>query len=104
VRRRLVRPAESDLPAPEVEDPDDHFVPPPPPPLPRLDKATRVGLGGLIAGVAFLLAVWAIGIDVDPIWEWLALAVAVAGAVSLIARMGDKLPPEEAGPDDGAVV
>jgi hypothetical protein len=104
VRRRLVRPAEPSMPPADVEDPDDHFVPPPPPPLPRVDKATGVGLGALVAGIAFLLAVWATGASIDAIWEWLALAVAVTGAVSLIARMGDKLPPEEAGPDDGAVL
>lgn len=104
-RRRLIRPAAGPAAAAEPEyDPDEHFIPPPPPPLPKLDKATAVGLGGLLLGVVFLLGVWIAHVQVDPPVLWLALLCALAGATSLLFHMHDKLPPEEAGPDDGAVL
>ena len=107
VRRRLIRPAQQ-LPAPVVapEDLDDHFIPLPPPPLPRLGKPTIVGLSALLVGAGFLVVIWLTGlyVDVDPSVRWLALVCALAGGVSLLARMRDRLPPEEGGPDDGAVI
>ncbi|MCU1675494.1 MAG: putative rane protein [Frankiales bacterium] len=107
-RRRLIRPAAAPEVAPvaadEPDDPDEHFVPPPPPPLPRLDKPTAVGLGALSLGIVALFGIWIFGLQVDAIVEWLALFMALAGGASLIVRMRDKLPPEEGGPDDGAVV
>jgi hypothetical protein len=103
-RRRLIRPAAAQ-PAPiPAEDPDDHFVPPPPPPLPRLDKPTAVGLGALLLGVGVLVVIWILNLSLEPIIEWVALLCALAGGTSLLVRMRDKLPPEEAGPDDGAVL
>ncbi len=102
-RRRLVRPAAQPVPA-EPEDIEDHFVPAPPPPLPRLDKPTAVGLSALLLGVGFLVAIWILNLRVEPVVEWIALLCALAGGTSLLVRMGDKLPPEEGGADDGAVI
>jgi hypothetical protein len=104
VRRRLIRPAEQPAPAVEPDDAEDHFIPPPPPPLPRLDKPTLVGLLALMVGAGFLVVIWLLGAYVDPPVRWLALVCALGGGASLLVRMRDKLPPEEGGPDDGAVV
>jgi hypothetical protein len=116
VRRRIVRPAESDSPlvastpddAPPVSgeyDPlsilDEHFVPPTPPPVPRLRPATRWALAAIVAGIAVIVA--------RSFLDWIPDAVAlgvlgiVGGFVGLVALMGESRP-SDSGPDDGAVV
>ena len=92
-------------PAPPVvrPDPDEHFEPPPPPPLPRVDTVGRFAWAGAIGGPLLLVLAALLGI---PLAGWvglLALAAFMAGFVTLVARMKDR-PPNDSGPDDGAVV
>ena len=92
-------------PAPPVArpDPDEHFEPPPPPPLPRVDTVGRFAWAGAVGGPVLLVLAALLGI---PLAGWvglLALAAFMAGFVTLVARMKDR-PPNDSGPDDGAVV
>lgn len=85
-------------------DPDDeHFVPPPPPPVPRPDPATGLSWLSLLGGPTYLLISTMTG---SPVPDWAAFAAVAAfigGFVALVVRMGDE-PPQDSGPDDGAVV
>lgn len=92
-------------PAPPVmrPDPDEHFEPPTPPPLPKVDTVGRFAWAGAIGGPLLLVVAALLGI---PLAGWvglLALAAFMAGFVTLVARMKDR-PPNDSGPDDGAVV
>lgn len=99
---RLVRRA-TDSPDAVGED-DEGFVPPTPPPLPPLQRPTRWALTAMAVGVGGLLLAWLLGIWVSSEVRTIALLLTVGGAVTLLLRMRDKLPPEEGGPDDGAVL
>lgn len=84
-------------------DPDHHFVPPTPPPLPSGDPVTRWAWVGLVGGPLLLVLSAVLRIDLG---EWMLLLGVlgfVGGFVTLVARMEDR-PPNDSGPDDGAVV
>jgi hypothetical protein len=83
---------------PEIEDVDEHFVPPAPPPLPRLHPQTVVCLIAIIGG--FLVN--ATGFDSGDL-DWLGVAAVIGGAIGLVWRTKDE-PPDDFGSDDGAVV
>jgi hypothetical protein len=96
-----VRPAVP-APLPPAGD-DEHYVPPVPPPLPRLDPVSRGAWAALFGGPAYLLLAVLLG-WVVPSWAgFCAVAAFVGGFATLVVRMGDR-PPNDSGPDDGAVV
>lgn len=87
-----------------VTDPEDeHFVPPPPPPVPRPDPATGASWLCLFGGPAYLLLSTMIGWPIPGWAAFVAVAAFIGGFVALVVRMGDE-PPQDPGPDDGAVV
>lgn len=88
-------------PVPDPEE--DHFVPPPPPPVPRPDPATGASWLCLFGGPAYLLISTMIGWHIPGWAAFLAVAAFIGGFVALVLRMGDE-PPQDSGPDDGAVV
>jgi hypothetical protein len=96
---RIVRPA-SQVPPPGD---DDHFVPPVPPPLPRLDPATKGAWAALFGGPLYLLVAVMAGWQVPDWAAFCAVAAFIGGFATLVVRMGDR-PPQDSGPDDGAVV
>lgn len=83
-------------PADEVEE---HYEPPPPPPLPRVQPATVVAVLAIVVGIVMLFA------PATQTTEGLlvALAAIVGGCATLVYRMREG-PPNDDGPDDGAVV
>ncbi len=98
---RIVRPA-APAPLPSAGD-DEHYVPPVPPPLPRLDPVSKGAWAALFGGPAYLLLAVLLG-WVVPGWAgFCAVAAFVGGFATLVVRMGDR-PPNDSGPDDGAVV
>jgi hypothetical protein len=81
----------------------EHFVPPPPPPLPHLDSVAKGAWTALFGGPAYLLVATLLG-WVIPGWAALLAVVAFVGGFAVVAlRLGDR-PPDDAGPDDGAVL
>ena len=86
-----------------VDDPDDHFVPPPPPPLPEVDPVTRLAWVGVIGGPTLVLLIAVLGISIESWVVLVALLSFCAGVATLVVRMGDR-PPGDDGWDDGAVV
>jgi hypothetical protein len=82
---------------------DDHFEPPPPPPLPMPDTIGRFAWAAVLGGPLFLLISAMFGLDVSGWPGFLALAAAMGGFVTLVARMKDR-PDTDLGGDDGAVV
>jgi hypothetical protein len=94
-----LRPPAGPPPAPE-----EHFVPPPPPPLPATDPVTRFAWAGLAGGPLFFLIAAILQIQTARWVAVLAVAAFLGGFVTLVARMKDRLPDDDAGPDDGAVV
>jgi len=98
---RIVRPA-APAPSPPAGD-DEHYVPPVPPPLPRLDPVSKGAWVALFGGPGYLLLAVLLG-WVVPSWAAFgAVAAFVGGFATLVVRMGDR-PPDDSGPDDGAVV
>jgi hypothetical protein len=93
-------PQDPGMPAPPQED---HYVPPPPPPLPKLDPLAKGAWAGLFGGPAFLLIATAVGWTVPAVAAFCAIAAFVGGFAILVLRMGGE-PPQDSGPDDGAVV
>lgn len=98
---RIIRPA-APLPPPPAEE-DEHFVPPPPPPLPKLDPVSKGAWAALFGGPAYLLIAVLVNWQVSSIAAFLAVAAFVGGFATLVMRMDDR-PPDDSGPDDGAVV
>lgn len=111
---RVVRPAgrtpgtgSSGVPAaepvpPRAED-EEHFVPPPPPPVPQPQPVTRYALAAMLGGIAVLVLPALVGDPVSPALSVLAVLAILGGFATLVARMRDA-PPQDSGPDDGAVV
>jgi hypothetical protein len=91
-----------ELEPPAVVD-EEHFVPPPPPPLPRLHPVTVAAWAALAVGLFVLVVPTVFGAPVGTGVAVLALVGIGSGAVTLVARMGDR-PAGDDGPDDGAVV
>ncbi len=80
---------------------DDHFVPPTPEPLPELEPITKLAWTGLLGGpLIMLLSVFGIALPQEIVI--FGVIAFVAGFVTLVARLRDR--PEDADPDDGAVV
>ena len=86
-----------------VDDPDDHFVPPPPPPLPEVDPITRLAWVGVIGGPTLVLLIAVLGISIESWVVLVALLAFCAGVATLVVRMGER-PPHDDGWNDGAVV
>jgi len=85
---------------------DEHFSPPVPAVHPPLEKTTRLGWAGLVAGLVVLVVVVAVGSELLPRWvPLLGVALLVGGFAALVSRL-HRSPPDEDDhdPDDGAVV
>jgi hypothetical protein len=89
-------------PARRTDDPHDHFVPPEPERGPRLDWVSRAAWLGLLGGPALLILAALFDFGTGRITT-LAVVGFIAGFLTLVIRMKDRLPPEDT-PDDGAVV
>jgi hypothetical protein len=89
-------------PARRTDDPHDHFVPPEPPRGPRLDWISRAAWLGLLGGPTLLILAALFDFGTGRI-TLLAVVGFIAGFLTLVIRMNDRLPPEDT-PDDGAVV
>jgi hypothetical protein len=100
-RFRIIRPAQPPQPPPDPGD--ERFVPPVPPPLPRLDPISKGAWAALFGGPGYLLLAVLLGWQVPSWAAFCAVGAFVGGFAALVVRMGDR-PPEDGGPDDGAVV
>lgn len=89
-------------PARKADDPHDHYVPPEPPRGPRLDWISRLAWLGLIGGPLLLIAAAVLDFGTGRITT-IAVVGFIAGFLTLVIRMKDRLPPDDTG-DDGAVV
>ncbi|OAA28278.1 hypothetical protein UG55_1006253 [Frankia sp. EI5c] len=85
-------------------DQDDHYIPPPAPPIPKLRPVTRWALGSIALGVAILVVPSLIGMAQARSRDVAGVLLILGGVGTLVARMGDRLPTDFDGPDDGAVV
>jgi hypothetical protein len=97
------RVVEPDASEPRYAEDDDHYIPPPPPPLPETDALGRAAWAGVLGVPVLLLLAVVLGWDLAGWPAFLLAAGFLAGFVTLIVRMGDRLPVDD-GPDDGAVV
>jgi hypothetical protein len=100
-RFRVIRPAQPSQPPPDSGD--ERFVPPVPPPLPRLDPISKGAWAALFGGPGYLLLAVLLGWQIPGWAAFGAVGAFVGGFAALVVRMGDR-PPEDGGPDDGAVV
>ncbi|HET6294747.1 MAG TPA: hypothetical protein VFG33_15300 [Kribbella sp.] len=89
-------------PARRTDDPHDHFIPPEPPRGPRLDWISRAAWLGLLGGPTLLILAALFDFGAGHI-TLVAVVGFIAGFLTLVIRMGDRLPPDDT-PDDGAVV
>lgn len=95
---------EDENPPPKrADDPHDHYVPPEPPPGPRLDWISRAAWLGLIGGPVLLILAAILNFDTSGRIMLIAVVGFIAGFLTLVIRMKDRLPPDDT-PDDGAVV
>jgi hypothetical protein len=94
--------APDEPPARRTEDPHDHYVPPEPPRGPRLDWISRAAWVGLLGGPLLLILAALLDFGTGRI-TLLAVVGFIAGFLTLVIRMNDRLPPDDT-PDDGAVV
>jgi hypothetical protein len=90
-------------PHPLVAPDEEHFVPEPPAPAPRLDLVSRLAWGGVIGGPLMLLAASMVSWVPPNALVLLCVVGFVGGIITLVLRMKDR-PPNDSGPDDGAVV
>lgn len=89
-------------PARRTDDPHDHYVPPEPPRGPRLDWISRAAWLGLLGGPTLLILAALFDFGAGHI-TLIGVVGFIAGFLTLVIRMGDRLPPDDT-PDDGAVV
>jgi len=80
----------------------DHYEPPLPEPIPKIGRATRWALFGVLGGPLLMTLIALTGIDPIGIGAWLGLAAFVAGFAALL--MQAKEHNEDEDPDGGAVV
>ncbi len=83
------------------DDPHDHYIPPEPTRGPRLDWISRAAWLGLIGGPLLLILAAVLDFGTGRI-TLLGVVGFMAGFLTLVIRMNDRLPPEDP-PDDGAV-
>lgn len=88
---------------PGEETGEGHFVPPNPPPVPHPDPINGASWLGLFGAPTYLLVSTVTGWPIPGWAAFLAVAAFIGGFVALVVRMGDG-PPQDSGPDDGAVV
>lgn len=93
----------SSRPHPLVGDDEEHFTPEPPPPPPALDLVSRLSWIGLFGGPLVLLVAALFGWSPPRALTLLCVLAFVGGMVTLVVRMKDR-PPNDGGPDNGAVV
>ncbi|ONI69782.1 hypothetical protein BWI15_24935 [Kribbella sp. ALI-6-A] len=84
------------------DDPHDHYIPPEPARGPRLDWISRAAWLGLTGGPLLLILAALLDFGTGRI-TLLGVVGFMAGFLTLVIRMNDRLPPEDT-PDDGAVV
>jgi hypothetical protein len=89
-------------PARRPEDTHEHFVPPEPPRGPKLDWISRAAWLGLLGGPVLLILAALLDFGTGRITT-VAVVGFIAGFLTLVIRMKDRLPPDDT-PDDGAVV
>jgi hypothetical protein len=89
-------------PARRKDDSHDHFVPPEPPRAPRLDWISRAAWLGLLGGPVVLILAAVLDFGSSRL-QLLCVVAFIAGFLTLVIRMNDRLPPDDT-PDDGAVV
>ncbi|TCM50433.1 hypothetical protein [Kribbella sp. VKM Ac-2568] len=89
-------------PARRTEDPHDHYVPPEPPRGPKLDWISRAAWLGLLGGPVLLILAALLDFGTGRITT-IAVVGFIAGFLTLVIRMKDRLPPDDT-PDDGAIV
>ncbi|MFL6238044.1 MAG: hypothetical protein ACJ735_00935 [Actinomycetes bacterium] len=101
--------AADDAPAyrsrPEISDDDDedHFVPPDPAPLPPANPVTKYGWTALLGGIVLLVVPALFGHAIGSSLLAIAIIAIIGGFLTLVLRLKDG-PPDDTGPDDGAVV
>lgn len=106
LRRRTDEPEDAALPAwvePEPVEDDGHFVPPPPPPAPRVSGRTLAAVAAALLGAVLMFAPQLVGQYAGFGVGLLGVGLFVGGVGALIWAMRDA-PPNDSGPDDGAVV
>ena len=90
-------------PHPLVTPDEEHFVPEPPAPAPHLDWVSRLAWGGVFGGPLMLVAASLVSWAPPNALTLLCVVGFVGGILTLVLRMKDR-PPNDSGPDDGAVV
>jgi hypothetical protein len=78
-------------------------VPPPPPELPRGTPLRRFAWAGVLGAPAAVAAAVAFSYGLDGWTGLLVVAAFIGGLVTLIVTLEDR-PPDDDGPDHGAVV
>jgi hypothetical protein len=71
---------------PPYADPEERFIPPPPPPLPRISRATGLGVAAIAGGLALFVWPQLMPAGVDTVLL-VAFGCIVAGFVTLIWRL-----------------
>lgn len=86
-----------------ASDEEEHFTPPTPTLHITKDPVARAAWAGIVGGpILLILNVWGV-FTLDGLAPAVGVAAFVAGFVTLVVRMPDRLPIDE-GPEDGAVL
>lgn len=85
----------------ELDDPEDHYQPPPLPKLEPSPTPTRLALIGLAIGLALLLFPTLLAVDHETTLDVVGVLFVLGSAAVLLSRLRDRSPDD---PDDGAVV
>ena len=88
---------------PEAVEDEGHYVPPPPPPVPRLAPQKLAAAATLLVGLILMFAPGLLLQDRTAFVGMVGVLLTVGGAAAIVYLMRDA-PPNDTGPDDGAVV
>ncbi|OHV35921.1 MULTISPECIES: hypothetical protein [Pseudofrankia] len=88
----------------DLLDEDVHYVPPPPPRAGWVRPATGIALGAIALGVLILVVPALVSQATGGAGEITGVALILGGVGALVARLGERPPTDDDGPDNGAVL
>ncbi|MDT3445952.1 DUF308 domain-containing protein [Pseudofrankia sp. BMG5.37] len=85
-------------------DEDEHYLPPPPPKAGRVRPATGIAIGAIVLGVLILVIPTLVSQVTSGVGDITGVVLILGGVGGLVARLSERPPTDDDGPDNGAVL
>ncbi|ONH28411.1 DUF308 domain-containing protein [Pseudofrankia asymbiotica] len=85
-------------------DEDEHYLPPPPPKAGWVRPSTGIALGAIVLGVLILVIPTLVSQVTSGVGDITGVVLILGGVGGLVARLSERPPTDDEGPDNGAVL